>query len=639
MIVPMKRLTLIGLKSDEEALFKALQALGAVQILPSSQGRESELLPQLESRVQRLKSAQQVLKPYAEKAGLGPKPQASVEQLNEALPASLALCEKIEELERSISSNQAEAEKRLTLAAQLRPWEELSCDIRDIRPRSGIRYLTGFLPQDRIPALEALGALVEVYGGDKDKAVLIACLEADYPEISGAVKGASFKEFVFPALSGTPKANAEALEKEAAQLKAKAAALQEELVALGRERTLICQGQDAALIQRDLEAGKSQTDTTAATFILDGWAREDQLADIHKALSDVTEAYYLEARDPADGEHPPTVLKNKRLVAPYEAVTNLYSLPAYGTVDGTPLMAPFYFIFFGMMLSDSAYGIVLSLGCWLFLKKVRPAPGMMRDILLVLLQGGIATAVVGLFIGTFAGMSWSTVFAGTPLAPVFPLIDSMVEPIPMLVLCFSLGIIHMFYGVFIAAGQCIKSKDWAGAFVDNICWPLIIIGLLMLAGPMLGLPPVVATIGQWLAIGCAVVVFLFAGRAKGWRIGRFISGAGKLYDVTSWLGDVLSYSRIFALGLSTAVIGLVLNTLGGMLYSAFQANPVMQVIGFILTAVLLVFLHVFMMLISVLGCFVHTARLLYVEFFGKFYDASGKPFQPLSYKTKHVQVQ
>ena len=127
-------------------------------------------------------------------------------------------------------------------------------------------------------------------------------------------------------------------------------------------------------------------------------------------------------------------------------------------------------------------------------------------------------------------------------------------------------------------------------------------------------------------------------RSKGWTVGRFISGAGKLYDITSWLGDVLSYSRIFALGLSTAVIGLVLNTLGGMLYSAFQGNMVLQVIGFLLTAVMLVFLHVFMMLISALGCFVHTARLQYVEFFGKFYDGSGKPFRPLSYKTKHVQV-
>ena len=468
--------------------------------------------------------------------------------------------------------------------AQLQPWEGLSCRVEDIHPRAGVRYITGFMQKEQIPALEDAGAVVEVCGGEKEAAVLIACLEGDYAQVSSLAKELRFKEYAFPQIQGTVQENLTALQGEIDALSAQTEAHQQALAALGKERDALLRGQDAAIIQRELEIGRTLLATTDATFILEGWVRSDQVEEIQKTLDQVTEVYYLDLRDP-----------------------------------------------------DSAYGIVLSLGCLAFLKKLKPA-GMMRDLALVLFQGGISTIIMGLFVGTFAGLSWPTVFAGTDLENVFPFIDSSTDPISMLILCFALGIVHMFYGVFIAAWQCIKKGDWAGAFVDNLCWPLIIIGLLLLASPMLNLPAALGTVGQWLAILCAVVVFLFSARSKGWTVGRFISGAGKLYDITSWLGDVLSYSRIFALGLSTAVIGLVLNTLGGMLYSAFQGNMVLQVIGFLLTAVMLVFLHVFMMLISALGCFVHTARLQYVEFFGKFYDGSGKPFRPLSYKTKHVQV-
>lgn len=637
MIVPMKRLTLIGLKEDESALLQALQAIKAVQILPPEEGRESERVAQLESRVQRLNSAQLALRPFAPKQGLGPKPQATAQELADGLEDSLRLCDQVEELERAVSASQAEADKRRSLMAQLQPWEGLSCRVEDIHPRAGVRYITGFMQKEQIPALEDAGAVVEVCGGEKEAAVLIACLEGDYAQVSSLAKELRFKEYAFPPVQGTVQENLAALQQEIDALSAQTEAHQQALAALGKERDALLRGQDAAIIQRELEIGRTLLATTDATFILEGWVRSDQVEEIQKTLDQVTEVYYLDLRDPAEDETPPTVLKNKPLVAPYEAVTNLYSLPGYGSVDATPLFAPFYFIFFGMMLSDSAYGIVLSLGCLAFLKKLKPT-GMMRDLALVLFQGGISTIIMGLFVGTFAGLSWPTVFAGTALENVFPFIDSSTDPISMLILCFALGIVHMFYGVFIAAWQCIKKGDWAGAFVDNLCWPLIIIGLLLLASPMLNLPAALGTVGQWLAILCAVVVFLFSARSKGWTVGRFISGAGKLYDITSWLGDVLSYSRIFALGLSTAVIGLVLNTLGGMLYSAFQGNMVLQVIGFLLTAVMLVFLHVFMMLISALGCFVHTARLQYVEFFGKFYDGSGKPFRPLSYKTKHVQV-
>ena len=637
MIVPMKRLTLIGLAADKERMLGMLQSIGAVQI---SQGEAApgELLSQMENRVQRLKNAQQILKPFAPKSQLGPKPQMTLAELAQNLPASLAVCEKVETVDRELSMVKSDIEKRGSLVAQLEPWSGLSADLEALRTVGQVRYITGFLQADKLPALKEIPAAAEAYGDGKDRAVLLACLAEEFTQVQTDLHGIAFKEVALPQFSGTVAENIAHQEAEIATCKVREAELHAELEGLGKEQNILRFGQDAAMIERDLEACKTALGSTEATFLLNGWVREDEVEKLRQALQTVTDSYYLELEDPGKDDTVPTVLKNSKFVTPYEAVTNLYSLPAYGTVDGTPLMAFFYLIFFGMMLSDTAYGIVLSLGCWLYIKKMKPQ-GMMLGIARVLFQGGLSTIVLGLLLGAFAGMSWSTVFAGTSLQGVFPLIDSGVNPISMLALCFAWGIVHMFYGVIIATKECIKQRDWMGAFVDHLCWPLIVTGLILQAAPMMNLPSIIATIGKWVAIVCAASVFLFSARDKGWTVGRFISGAGKLYDVTAWLSDVLSYSRIFALGLSTAVIGLVLNTLGGMLYSAFQGNVVMQVIGFVVTAVMLVFLHMFMMLISTLGCFVHTARLQYVEFFGKFYDASGKPFQPLRYKTKHVEVQ
>ena len=340
MIVPMKRLTLIGLKEDESALLQALQAIKAVQILPPEEGRESERVAQLESRVQRLNSAQLALRPFAPKQGLGPKPQATAQELADGLEDSLRLCDQVEELERAVSASQAEADKRRSLMAQLQPWEGLSCRVEDIHPRAGVRYITGFMQKEQIPALEDAGAVVEVCGGEKEAAVLIACLEGDYAQVSSLAKELRFKEYAFPQIQGTVQENLTALQGEIDALSAQTEAHQQALAALGKERDALLRGQDAAIIQRELEIGRTLLATTDATFILEGWVRSDQVEEIQKTLDQVTEVHYLDLRDPAEDETPPTVLKNKPLVAPYEAVTNLYSLPGYGSVDAAPLVAP-----------------------------------------------------------------------------------------------------------------------------------------------------------------------------------------------------------------------------------------------------------------------------------------------------------
>ncbi len=639
MIVPMKRLTLIGLTADEERVLSTLQSLSAVQILSKGAGGFDESkLAKLENRVQRLDNAQSVLKPFAQKAKLGPKPVFSVEQLNQDLPASMDLCARVEELDHRLSTLRSDVDKRNTLILTLTPWSEMNVGIEEIVATESARYITGVLATEHISALEEVGAVVEAYGGEREKCVLIACHFHRLQQITALLRTMPFQEFNFPALRGTPRENIDSLTKEIEDLKKEEASLTAELSELGKQRDELCRALDAAVIERDREASRASLGVTTSTFILDGWIRSDEEEKIRKTLDSITDTYYMDCSDPQEGDVVPTVLKNSKLVAPYEAVTNLYSLPAAHGVDATPLMMPFYFVFFGMMLSDTGYGIVLALGTYLFLKLLKPQ-GMMASLAKVLFMGGLSTMVMGLLIGTFFGVSWPVIFAGTALANVFPFIDPANDPITMLALCAGLGLVHMYFAVLIATWECIRRGDWMAAIIDNLCWLFIITGLLMLAAPMLGMPEILATVGKWIAIVAASAVFLFAGRSSKSIPGRLMGGAGKLYNVTSWLGDVLSYARIFALGLSTGVIGLVLNTLcWDMLYASFKGSMVLTVIGFVIVLALSIALHLFMLAISTLGCFVHTARLQYVEFFSKFYEAGGKRFMPLRYNAKHVNV-
>ena len=636
MIVPMKKLTLAALLEHREAILQALQSICAVQLISIGEGEQSSAAA--EGRVQRLQSAEELLKPYAGKAGFGPKPEATRQELEEDIQPALEICAELEGLQRRIAQNGSDTEKRRLQLGSLLPWADMTDPLETVRSTASLKVMTGTVPVDGVKALMETGALVQLYGGEKERAALVICPNEEYAGIAPSIRATGFQEKGFGDIRGTASENIQRLRTEIEALEAERAQLEARLAAFAPKREEIRRALDGAAIDRDREQSKEALAHTKTAFLLTGWVREDMTEKVRREIEKITDVYYLGFEDPSEGDAVPTVLKNSRLITPYEAVTNLYSLPAYGTTDGTPLMAPFYFIFFGMMLSDSVYGAVLALGAWAFLKYIKPR-GMMENLAKVLLMGGISTIFMGLLFGTCAGVSWPVIFRGTALENTFPIIDSSADPIAMLALCAAMGIIQMFYAVFIAAYSCIKHRDWAGAIVDNLSWVFIITGLLLMAAPSLGLPAALGTAGKWMAIGFAAVVLLFAGRSKKNVAGRLMSGAGKLYDVTSWLGDVLSYARIFALGLSTGVIGLVLNTLcWDMLFASFKGNPVLMVVGFIIVTVLSVALHAFMMAISTLGCFVHSARLQYVEFFGKFYEAGGKAFKPLRYETKYVNV-
>jgi V/A-type H+-transporting ATPase subunit I len=295
-------------------------------------------------------------------------------------------------------------------------------------------------------------------------------------------------------------------------------------------------------------------------------------------------------------------------------ITDLYSPPGKRDFDPNVLVSVFYFIFFGMMISDAGYGIVLTgLGFWA-LKALKPK-GMLKKLLGLIALGGISTTFWGVMFGGWFG----------DLLPAKPIwMNPLDDPMSLLIFSFILGIVQIFVGLGAAAYKNIKAGRVLDAVFDQGLWAVLLVGLIMFAFPQLG------GTAKIISIAGAAGLVLTQGRNKKNILGKLMSGVLSLYDVTGYLSDVLSYSRILALGLATGVIAMVVNTMAKMLG--------FNIIGYLLMTVALIIGHTFNIAINALGAYVHSSRLQYVEFFSKFYEGGGRTFSPFVLKTKYINL-
>lgn len=660
MIVSMKRLSLVALKSDQDAILNALQEAGTVEIIKLADGDvQSGDADTVNARIQRLAESINAVKPYAKKPGfLSPqKREMKLSDMREYVPKAEQTTNEIEELTHTQARLLSEREKAVSTREALEPWEAMTVPMDTVKNTPRVHYFIGLLASkdvERVREQEYLEA--EFMNESATVPTILACKEDDTRIVQNFLKTVEWQDYVFPKLPGTPREAIESLNRRIAEIDGEYDAAQKELEARGETIETLQNALDAETIDADRLSANNDLSYTAHAFVLEGWVRDDEVEKTEQAIKNVTEAYSFEVRDPVEGEEPPSVVKNNRFVKPFEEVQTLYSRPTYGTIDGTPYMTPFYILLFGLMLSDTGYGILLMLGTLLYIKKKKPT-GMSAGISRVLFWGGLSTIVWGVLCGSFFGItktSASTIEVGGVFSQIsmffeklgiFPaLLDPMQNSMVMLGLCFGLGVLHIVAGYIVGAIDKFSKGDWKSAIFDQISWVLITLGLVVgflpaiagMAGMSVTLPKSV-TMPALIAAGVgALMVVLFKGREKRNILKRMMSGLGGLYDVTSVLADILSYARLFALGIATGVIGQVFNMLCGMLASA--SNPVMKIVGAIGSIVLLVLLHTFNVAINALGAFVHCARLQYVEFYGKFYESGGKEFRPLSYNTKHVQV-
>ena len=639
MIVSMKRMTLVAHKADEADILSALQVTRAVEVISSGQDSGSSTLERAQSRVQQLGDALKAIHPYAQKKSFFSAPsEARAEELASLLPEAVSLSERLSSLNRELSSVKSEIDKNETLITALRPWEAFPADMQKYQQSKHVKYFTGLIAASDVEKLENIDTAAEyqLFNEGLVRTCVVACEQEETKSVANFLKSLDWTDYVFPKMEGTPAQAMEELSERNRGLNTKKIELEQALSESATGQNTMMEGAyDAAVIERDRALAAAELLRSQATFQLEGWLPADKEETVTRAIQQVTDAYYLDVREPEEGEIPPSFVQNKPLVTPFEQVTNLYSRPDPNGIDATPYMTPFYILLFGLMLSDTGYGIVLAIITALYVKLKKPT-GMSGGFARVLFWGGISTIVWGVLVGTIFGMDFDTLLGTNNLFPLF--VDPMENPIGMLILCFGLGVLHILFGVGLKMKLAFSRGDWQSAIFDSLSWILIVLGLIVYAVPssVQGVPAVVGSIGLGMAGLGALLILLFKGRENKNPVMRTLSGLGELYQITGYLSDILSYARLFALGIATGVIASVFNELCKML----MTSPVLvlRILGIAVACVLLVALHAFNIAINTLGAFVHCARLQYVEFYGKFYEPGGRAFRPLSYQTRHVRV-
>ncbi len=514
---------------------------------------------------------------------------------------------------------------------QLLPWKPLSLSLDTFNIIDIIKYalLTGttgkfshfktnmskkfpLLHCEKVSDYHETENIVAVYYSDQEKEIFSKCKKLGVERVD-----------LFN-LNGTVSSNLERISSELESLKLKHKTLREDVSELTPHSGKLKVAYDYFLSLNDRTSLQNKFLESNKTFLIEGWLKKDDVRKFKKQISERFPESSVIRVDPAKEEKAPVYLENKPIFKPFETVTDLYGTPANTSVDPTIFMAPFFFLFFGLCLTDAGYGLILSAIAILGLSTIAHTPGVKRFFKLILYLG-ISTIICGVFTGGWFGIEAEKLPIFLQKVIVFdPLKDSM----QFFMIALALGFIQLYWGILIKVYNCIKGKDFAGAIFDQIPWLVIMPSLLLLA---MG-----KSMAKWPALAGAIVIVLFFGRDQKNPIARILSGAviGCLWLGKDIIGNILSYSRLMALGLSTAVIALVANKLAGI---AFVELPIG--INILATVIILFFLHSLNFLVNSLGAYVHSSRLQYVEFFPYFFTSGGEQFEPFTKNTKYTIIE
>ncbi|NLI20348.1 MAG: V-type ATP synthase subunit I [Clostridiales bacterium] len=629
-IVEMKHVDMLALEKDKQPLLRAIQKLGCFQLVQAdsedvnfSRAPAVATLPSLEETITRLGWAIGKLHRYdtTKKPLMADKPTIDEEQAQNVHARQkelMATVDQLEALERRAGDLRGQIARVEAAREQLLPWRTFALPLDEIQSTRNTVAMLGSLQKtvlDEWIAQDKLGELcyVEPVSAQRDQVYAYLLLHRTHrDEVMALLKEANFVAITLPASPLTAEQRLTELDAEQAEIEARQKETTAGMAAMAGEIGALMQLFDVLSSQRVRLAASRQFSVSERTFFLQGWVPAPMTERIEQRLKKVSPTVALEFTDPAEGEEPPVLLHNAKPFAPFESVVSGFSLPSPGSIDPTAIMTPFYINFMGMMISDAGYGLLMAIVMPLLIWLLKPAPGT-RRMLWILTAGGVATVVWGALYNTWFGFG--------PFPSVF---DPVNNALPVMGVCIALGAVHLFTGLGMAAYLNIRRGKPLAAVADQLSWFLLVVGL--------GLMIVLPSVGQWVALTGAGIVLVTAGRDKSRNpFKRLISGLGALYGATSWISDLLSYMRLFGMGLATGVIGMVINILVGMV---FQSG----IVGIVIGSVLFVGGHMFNLAINTLGAYVHSCRLQYIEFFGKFYEDGGKPFAPLTETTRYVYI-
>ena len=635
----MKHLRLLGMESEREALLKAMQDMECVEI-SSIDGSEEALKSGFAKPDDKaLMSAQEASRAYRtalasldrfapEKKGMFRKRQGvsraaffSAESEENARTAA----ETINKDTRRLGEIESERTKNGALRATLAPWLTVDAPLGGADGALAVFFGTVGLnvTDDALKALaDSLDGLLTWQQASSDRSLrylLVMCHGSVKERALSALRDLGFSTVSFRGMTGTAKENDKALAENLAALEKERQEIEQRIAGLGGKREALLEASDRAAIALRREEAKSRLVGTDKVFLLEGWLPADRCAALEKALEPFTCA--IETREPTEDEYPqvPVQLKNNKLTRPLNMVTEMYSLPAYGTLDPNPLMAPFFILFYGIMMADMGYGLLMMIASVIISKKYRPK-GTSGELFSLLGLCGISTFIMGALTGGFFGDFLTQLVAIVSPGTVFALpklFDPLDDLTMILIGSMALGMVQIVTGMAISLIEKCKRKKFLDAFFEEITWWTVFIGIALLA---LGKGAAV------LYVGCALVLLGPIVQGKGW--GKLTGVFGSLYNhVTGYFGDILSYTRLMALMLAGSVIAQVFNMLAAM-----PGN----VIAFIIISMLG---NAMNFGLNLLGCYVHDLRLQCLEFFNKFYVDGGKPFRPMTLDTEYVDLQ
>lgn len=645
MILKMQKLTLIGFLADKESLLRDLMKKKCVQIDGPQNIRDYESISQitmpgvaqtyeLEQELAKFTSAIRAVSPYEEKAGLFAKKELTdfSTMLDKSLyQESVQLRDEINKIVKQIAEQKSTSSRSQLQITALEPWKDLNLDLSTTQTKStALMYLTcaadvnleEFEKQlqeatslcylHKVSSSPEVTCLILLYHKDAQDAVMdvVKCYNTNRPD--------------FSAIHGTAAENISSLKNTIEACKQEEEKLTEQLKVAATSSKILKTGFDMVTLQIDDQKVRENIFQTQSVFALTGWITENDVDKVKKVLEKYPCYYTMTQPDKED--EPPVKLKNSKFVEPYEMITEMYSLPTPDGIDPTPMLTPFFILFFGMMLADAGYGIIIFLLCLIGLKVLKPDEGALKNAMKIGTACGLSTIFWGAMYGGWFGNlisqiseSWFGKAVSIPMV-----LDPLNNPMSVMILSFVLGAVHLFTGMGIKIYMLAKRGHLLDGLMDIGLWYVLLIGL-----PMLAIPAT-ASVGKVLAIGGALGLILTQGRHEKNILMKLVKGVMSLYDITSYLSDVLSYARILALGLAGGVIANVVNMMGTM--------PGLNILGVIAFVLIFAFGHIFNLAISGLGAYVHTSRLQYVEFFGKFYEAGGKPFKPFKANTKYTLI-
>ena len=668
-VLPMKRVLICARRRDRKAVLETLQRMGIVQVEnPVDSGEDPVFIrsDRVESLIQFRKYQADVQEALAvldrrvpEKKGLlsaldGRKAPSILEYDAQVLKRDeiMDVCGTILELDRENAERQAKFPKLESQIVALMPWVHYDLPMNYGGTRT-TAVLVGTLPNEetaqsldtKLAQLmpEAQERHIDIISASQVQTCIFAvCARKEAAEFSDALRRLGFVKA--PESDQNPAQAIAALERTREALWAEVEANNQKIISYADRRADLRFLVDYFTMRAEKYDVLGMLPQSKRTFLLEGYVPAEKagvLEDLLAARFDIS----VEFQDPAPEEDVPVLLRNNGFAAPVESVVESYSLPGGGELDPSFLVACFYYILFGVMLSDAAYGILMAVTCALLLHKKKNMEAGMRKFLTMFCYCGISTAVFGFLFGSFFGDSVNIIAATFFNRPDIALpalwLSPINEPMRMLAFCFAVGVIHLFVGLGAKFCQHWRNKKYLDALYDAGFWYMLVGGCIvyLLTMPMFTgmlamqttLPAAAGKAAAVAAVIGTVGIILTAGReSKNW-FKRILKGLYGVYGISGYLSDILSYSRLLALGLATGVIATVFNKMGSMLGGNFFGAIVF----------LLVFLigHGLNMAINILGAYVHTNRLTFVEFFGKFYDGGGRKFEPFAVHTKYYKTE